>query len=318
MGVPYMVKTIFRKIYTLFHVKRAFMMWIVRRKWFKYVPDKLALKIKYQNVFYKKLNLKNPKTFTEKLQWLKLYDRKPEYTMMVDKYRVKEWVSKKIGSKYVIPTLGVWKSFAEIDFDNLPNQFVLKCTHDSGSVVLCKDKNNFDKENAAKVLGEALKENFYYRSREWPYKNVIPGIIAEKMIIDLSNNDLPDYKVMCFGGVPHFIQYHSGRNDTDNAGINNHTQDYYDAKWNKLQVYDIGLENSNKKVSPPIYLQEMLELSAQLSADIPEVRVDWYYADNQLYFGEMTFFDAGGYCKYVPESFDKELGDLVHLPPKNS
>ena len=171
-----------------------------RRNLLNWMPDKMYIEMLYKVRMGRKLNLDNPQTFNEKLQWLKLYDRKPEYTTMVDKAAVKDYVADKIGSEYIIPTLGVWEHFDDIDFDQLPNQFVLKCNHDSGGLVICKDKASLDMEAAREKIESSLKRNFYYHSREWPYKNVKPCIIAEKYMVDESGTELKDYKFYCFGG----------------------------------------------------------------------------------------------------------------------
>lgn len=273
--------------------------------WIRFLKDETYLKLMYWCRFHRKLDLKNPRTFNEKLQWLKLHDRKPEYTQMVDKYLVKQYVAERIGEEYIIPTLGVWDKFDEIDFNFLPDQFVLKCTHDSGGLVICRDKSKLDIPAAREKIEKCLKRNYYYTGREWPYKNVPPRIIAEKMMVDDSCTELKDYKVMCFGGIPKLIQVHSGRFDY-------HTQDYYDAEWNHLDIYQ-GCPLAEKLMDKPAFLEEMLALSAKLSADCVHVRVDWYYTNDQLYFGELTYYDASGFDAFEPEKYDDLLGTWVDL-----
>ena len=170
------------------------------KKLLRILPDKLYIQLQYFYHFYRFANLKNPQTFNEKLQWLKLYDRNPLYTTMVDKYKVKEYVANIIGKEYIIPTLAVYNNVEDIDFDRLPNQFVLKCNHDSGGLVICKDKSKLDKKGAIKKLSKALKNNFYYNGREWPYKNVKPCVIAEQYMEDSETEELRDYKFFCFNG----------------------------------------------------------------------------------------------------------------------
>ena len=272
------------------------------------LPDGMYLKLRYKALMGKSLNLKDPKTFNEKLQWLKLYDRKIEYVQMVDKHEVKQYVSSVIGEEYLIPTLGVWKNVDDIEIDALPPQFVLKCTHDSGSVRICRDKETFDLEEAKRYLRQKLKENLFWWGREWPYKNVEPRIIAEKYMVDESGKELNDYKVMCFGGVPKLIQIHRGR-------FGNHTQNFYDAEWNSLDILQ-GCPKSDEILEKPEFLEEMLKLSGQLSAGIPQVRVDWYFAGNQLYFGELTFFDASGFYSFEPKEWNYHIGKWIHLPKK--
>ncbi|MBQ9838694.1 MAG: glycosyl transferase [Oscillospiraceae bacterium] len=275
----------------------------------KWMPDKMYLKLRYYSLIHKKLDLKNPKTFNEKLQWMKLYNRKPEYTMMVDKYAVRDYIADQIGAEYLIPLLGAWERVEDIDFDGLPEQFVLKCNHDSASVVICKDKTEFNREAAKNKLAYCLKRNLYWWGREWPYKNVKPRIIAEKYMVDESGTELRDYKVMCFNGEPKLIQYHQGRFAEE------HTQDFYDPQWNR-QEFTQGLPLAETPEEKPVFLDEMLELSRKLSAGIPHVRVDWYYVQGQLYFGELTFFDASGFYEFEPAQWNEIVGSWITLPEK--
>lgn len=269
------------------------------------IPTKIWLSYRFKQRTGYKMDWKNPVTFNQKLQWLKVYDRKTEYTQMVDKYAVKKYVADKIGEEYIIPTLGVWDSFDEIDFETLPDQFVLKCTHDSGSVVIVRDKSKFDKEKAQKKIKRALGRNPYNVNREWPYKNVPRRIIAEKYMVDESGRELKDYKVMCFDGIPKLIQIHCGRFET-------HTQDFYDIQWCKQDIEQGSLQ-SNILMEKPIFLEQMLELSEYLSRNIPHLRVDWYYVEGQLYFGEVTFFDGAGFEMFKPEKWDYKLGEWIDL-----
>lgn len=274
-----------------------------------WMSDEDFLKRKYKAYTGKELDLVNPKLFNEKLQWLKLYYRKPEFTAMVDKYTAKDLVAAQIGVEYIIPTLGVWDSYDEINFDLLPQQFVLKCTHDCGSVIICKDKNEFDKSTTKKKLTKSLKKNFFWYGREWPYKNVVPRIMAETYMEEGSSGGLTDYKVMCFGGEPKFIQVHQNRFNGE------HRMAFYDLAWNKLELTQ-GFPLSNHVLERPAGLDLMLELSKVLSRQLPVVRVDWYYIKGRLYFGELTFFDGSGFDVFDQEDWDLRLGEYIVLPTK--
>lgn len=271
------------------------------------LPDKTYLQLRYFLTFRKPLNLKNPKTFNEKLQWLKLYDRKPEYTRMVDKHAVKAYIAETIGGQYVVPTLGVWNSFDEIDFDVLPAKFVLKCTHDSGGLVICKDKESLDKAAAKRILEASLRNNYYWDYREWPYKAVPPRIIAEQLL-DAGDGQIPnDYKVLCFQGEAKLIKLHQGR-------FEDHTLDYYDRDWNRLSGGKVRNKNAEFTAPRPQCLEEMLRLSELLAKDIPHVRVDWYWVDQKLYFGELTFYDGSGLSPFQNVQDDERLGSWIELP----
>ena len=272
------------------------------------LDDKTFLRIKYQSRTRKKLNLNNPTRFNEKLQWLKLYDRKPEYTVMVDKYAVREYIAQAVGQQYLIPLIGVWDNADEIDFDALPNQFVLKCNHNSArGLCICKDKSKLDIEKTRNSLRQGLAQDFYIIFREWPYKNVKRRIIAEQYMDD-GSGELRDYKVLCFNGEPKLVQYHQGR-------FTYHTQDFYDTQWNRLPITQ-GTPLSENALEKPVFLEEMLELSRKLAKDIPHVRVDWYYVDGQLYFGELTFFDASGFDDFEPDEWNEIIGSWITLPIK--
>lgn len=274
------------------------------------LSDKLFLKIQYYYRLNKKLNLNQPKTFNEKLQWLKLYDKNELYTKMVDKYECKEYVTNIIGKDYIIPTLGVYNSFEEINFKKLPNQFVIKCTHDSGGLVICKNKKELDINKSKKKINKSLKRNFYNYAKEWPYKNVKPRIITEKYMEDKNNNGLTDYKVMCFNGVPKMIFTCTERYDESGLKVT-----FFDNDWNKLP-FERHYPASEKIIEKPHNLKKMLELSKKLSKNIPFVRIDWYEINNKLYFGELTFFPGAGYEEFTPEEWDYKLGDMIRLPDK--
>lgn len=267
-----------------------------------YLPDKLYLKLWYRYVTGEKLNLNNPQTFNEKLQWLKLYDRNPLYTKLVDKYEVREYIKEKIGEEYLIPLLGVWNNVSEIDFESLPNQFVLKTTHDSGGVVICKDKENFNIEKAKKFLSKHLQNNFYYSGREWPYKNVKPRIIAEKYL----DFDIKDYKFMCFNGKMKCSFVCSERH-TNGLKVT-----FFDKDWNKLPFERVFPCSKDILDKPKMY-DRMLIVSEILSTNIPFVRVDFYEIDNKIYFGELTFYPGNGIEWFNPKKWDYKLGDMINL-----
>lgn len=269
--------------------------------------DEFYLKALYRLEIKKKLNLKNPVTYNEKLQWLKINFRKPELTKMVDKYESKRYVADLIGEKYIIPTLGVWNNFEDIDFDTLPNQFVLKTTHDSGGVVICKDKSAFDFKSAKRMLDKCLKQDYHLISREWPYKNIKPRVIAEKYMIEVSKEDLYDYKFFCFDGIPKALFVATERQS------GNVKFDYFDMNFNHLDFVQ-SHEHSNEEVLKPDSFDKMVELSKLLSNGLPHVRVDFYDINGEIYFGELTLFHHGGLVPFYPEEWDYQFGSWLDLP----
>lgn len=277
---------------------------------FDWMSDKAFIKMKYRAAMDKKLNLKNPKTYNEKLQWLKLYDRNPLYTKLVDKYEVKKIVADRIGDQYIIPTLGVWDRFDDIDFDALPDQFVLKCTHDSGGLVIVTDKSKLDRKAAKKKIETALAANFYKKCREWPYKNVPPRIIAEQFMIDDELGELKDYKFFCFNGEPKYLFIASDRN----KGRQEVKFDYFDIDFNRLPLRQAAHPNSTYPIERPKKYEEMVRLASQLSKGIPQVRIDMYEVNGQVYFGEYTFFHHGGMVPFIPEQYDYIWGEQIVLP----
>lgn len=274
------------------------------------LPDKLYLSIKFRTRMGYWMDWKHPKTFCEKLQWLKLYNRCPDYTIMVDKVKVKEWVSKKIGGEYVISTFGVWEEAEEVDFNSLPQKFVIKCNHNSGTgMYICKDKSKINVDEVRKGLAKGLQENYILQNREWPYKNVPRRILAEEFLEDQHKESLDDFKVMCFDGKVKLIELHEGR-FTDN-----HTQAFYDREWNMTQITQGKYGKvATKSIARPSLLEEMIKLSEILAKDIPHVRVDWYIVNNHLFFGEMTFFDGSGFEPFDRFEDDQLLGSWITLP----
>lgn len=274
-----------------------------------FIGDETYLKFFYWLVMKKKLNLKNPKTYNEKLQWLKLYDRNPLYTKLVDKYEAKKVVGEIIGEEYIIPTIGIYESFEEIDFDNLPYKFVLKCTHDSGGIVVCKDKSKLDIEHARHVLQRGLRKNYYHQNREWPYRNVHPRIIAEEYKEDSETSELRDYKFFCFDGEVKALFIAS-----DRMNKNEETKfDFFDENFNHLPFTN-GHPNAAVLPKKPKSFDLMLKLAAKLSKGIPHVRVDFYEVDGKVYFGEMTFYHWSGIVPFNPEEWDYKFGSWINLP----
>ena len=271
-------------------------------------PDKLYLSMKYRLLMRKPMNWKNPQTFNEKLQWLKLYDRKPEYTQMVDKYEAKKFVANIIGEEYIIPTLGVWDRFDDIDFAALPEKFVLKTTHDSGTVAICTDKQHFDIAATRKLFNKRLRRKYYYSHREWPYKNVKPRIIAEKYMVDESGYELKDYKFFCFDGRVEALFIASDRGSaTEETKF-----DFFDAEFNHLPFTN-GHPNAQRAIPKPVGFEKMKELAAQLSVGYPHLRVDLYDINGQIYFGELTFYHWSGFVPFVPREWDYTFGSWIHL-----
>lgn len=295
------------KLYNFITNKRLRFSYLTAMGLTHWMSDERFLKKEYYLAMGKTLNLNTPKTFNEKLQWLKLYNREPQYTMMVDKYAVKQYVANKIGSQYIIPTLGVWNHFDEIDFDELPNQFVLKCTHDSGGIVICKDKLKLDKRAAKQKLEYYLKRKYYYVHREWPYKNVKPRIIAEKYMSNDNGEDLNDYKLMCFNGQVKATFVCSDRFSEDGLKVT-----FYDTNWKRMP-FERHYPASKTDIARPNTYDEMLILAEKLAFQIPFVRVDFYEVHGRVYFGELTFFPGSGYEEFTPEEWDKKLGDWINL-----
>ena len=312
-------------------LKKAFEYFNTSDLLFLKIINKIVLNLtsddyKYLLIYYKirtgkKLNLDNPITFNEKIQWLKLYDRQHEYTQMADKHGVTEFVRQRIGNEYIIPLLGFWNKFEEINFNTLPDQFVLKCTHDSGGVIICKDKKNLDfidksgvkinindvKKNISKSMGK----NYFYKGREWVYKNIPPRIIAQQYIKNESGGLLNDYKIFTFNGKPKFIQAHF------NKSSNNLKANFYSTDW---IFQDFSIEEQNDKnhfIEKPKHLDKMLQLAESLSQGTCFLRVDIFYINDKIYFGELTFYNWGGFGKFTPDSHDKLFGLNMTLPLDN-
>lgn len=271
----------------------------------KFIPTKPYLKLVYWIKTGKKLNLKKPITFCDKLNWLKLYDLHPEYTELVDKVTVREFVSKKLGKDICFPLLGVWEHYEDIDFESLPEKFVLKCNHDSGSVKIVSDKNKMNHEELKKFFAFRLKMNPYVIGREYPYRDVLPRIFAEKYMIPDEEEDINDFKFFCFNGVPEIMFVATERN-TDCKF------DFFDMDFNHLDIHNIH-PNSSRIIKKPQKFEEMKNLARKLSEGMKFVRVDLYEINGEVYFGEFTFFHAGGFWPFTPEEYEVKFGELISI-----
>ena len=299
------------KIRTFIENPQYFITSPASKGWLNWVPDSLYLKVLYRVIMGRKLNLKNPKEYNEKLQWLKLNDRKPEYSTMVDKYEVRGYIEDLLGDKYLIPCLGIYDSVDDIDIDALPDRFVLKCTHDSGSVEICKDKSSFDIEGARHRLSQAMKRNYYATYREWPYKYVKPRIIAEGYL-EGDGGDLKDYKVMCFNGEAKIIEVHENRFVEGKV----HTQTFYDREWGIVPLTQVETVTVDRPSERPRQLEEILRLSELIAKNMYHARIDWYIEGDKIYFGEITFYDGSGFESFSTPEMERMLGDMINLPEK--
>ncbi len=272
--------------------------------------DKTYLMLYHYAITGKKLNLDNPKTYSEKCQWMKLYYQRPELTTMVDKYDVKKYVADRIGSEYVVECYGVWDKFDDIDFDKLPNQFVLKGTGSSGGLYVCKDKKKFDKSKAKEILEKDINRNYYALYREWAYKNVKPRIIAERYLDSLLKEDTIEYKITCMGGVVQTVTICTG---IAHAAYELRHNDNYSRDW-KRQNWYARYTPTGKEFKKTPEIEKLIELSEKLTQGIPQVRADWYIHNGQIYFGELTFYTWAGWPMFTPESYDYEHGKNFILP----
>ena len=285
----------------------------VARVWMKMSPwissSELYLKVLYRLKTGHKLNLEHPVTFNEKMQWLKLHSTDPLYTTLADKYEVRKFVADRIGEEYLIPLIGVYDRLEDIDFEALPNQFVMKTTHDSGSIVICKDKTSFDIEKARKKITNSLKYEYYYKGREYPYKNIKHRIVVEQYMEDKETGELTDYKFFCFNGKPEMIFVASER--FAGKGVVKFT--YFDMDYNVLPIHSSGHDNS-KTLAKPDCFDEMVKVLNKLCLDLPFIRIDLYAINHKVYFGEYTFFHDGGIVNLEPDEWNYKLGEKIHLP----
>ncbi len=305
-----MKRPLYNAVRSLFHKPRHFVSALCFRLSFLF-PDELYLKMIHRLELGRKLDLKNPKTYNDKLQWLKLYCHRPEFTMMADKVAVKPFVAERIGAEYVAPLIGVWDRVGDIEWDRLPQKFVLKTNHDGGNfgVVICKDKDTFDRAKAEKRLKASLRRNTYLLGREWPYKNIPRKVFAEEYIEDQGHEELLDYKFYCFDGKVRIVFIASGRQTGKEVCI-----DYYDTDGNHIDGLCQSHPNAPVPPAKPIHFDLMKSLAENLSEGIPHVRVDFYEANGSVYFSELTFFPYGGWAAFHPEKYDTILGDYLKLP----
>lgn len=282
---------------------------ILKTRIFNFIPDKLFLEVYYKLITGKKLDLENPVSYNEKLQWLKIYDRKNIYTIMVDKYEAKQYVANIIGKEYIIPTIGVYNKFEEIDFNKLPNRFVIKCTHDSGGLVIVKDKKTIDINLIRRKINKCLRKNYYNSSKEWPYKNVKPRIIIEKYMEDNNNISMRDYKFFCFNGVPKLMYLSEGLEDHSTARMS-----FYDMNFDISDCKRADYKQLEYVPKKPKTFEKMKEFASLLSHNIPHLRVDFYEINGKLYFGELTFFTCSGFIPFEKEKWNKKLGEWIKIP----
>ena len=270
----------------------------------RFIPDRAFLKLEYRFLTGKKLNLDNPVTYNEKLQYLKLYDRKPVYTVMSDKIAMRDYVASHIGEGHTVPLYGVWDRVEDVDFDSLPDSFVIKCNHDSKGLAICRSKKDFDREEAVKLLCKSFKRNHFWVAREWPYKDIKPRVFAEEYL-----EKKTEYKVFCFSGEPrifYIADYSTGRL----------RENFYDMEFNFLEELSFGYEKIDTKPEKPSCLDEMIKYCRALSQDSPQLRVDFYDTGDRLYIGELTFFNDAGFPPVKPDEWAKRLGSWISLPDR--
>lgn len=288
-------------------------LWLAYHGFYNNLSDEEFLKRKFKARLGYTLNLDNPKTYNEKIQWLKIHDRRPIYNTMVDKYEVKKYVASIIGEEYIIPTIGVWDKYEDIEFDTLPDQFVLKCTHDSGGLVIVPDKHKLDLKIAKRKITKCLKNNYYFVGREWPYKDIKPRIIAEKYLTEESKNTsygetspLKDYKIYTFNGVARLCMINQDRKVHTRADYFDRNYKWLDFKW--------GYDHAEVPPPKPRNYELMYELAEKLAVDSTELRVDFYEVNGRVFFGELTFFDGSGFDRIEPIEWDYKLGSMIKLP----
>ena len=284
----------------------------------KWVPDRTHLCLTYRAKLGSWPDLDSPETFTEKMQWLKLHDRNPAYTTMVDKYCAKDFIASRVGPEYIVKSLAVWSSADDIDPSGLPEKFVLKTNHDCGGVLICTDKDCFDLDDAKAFFRRHLKRNYFYGCREWPYKNVKPVVFAEEFLESEGDNahdeddnweGIDEFDFFCFDGEPRLISYcHGDKNDSEKR-----YNDFYDTEWNLLPL-TMGYASSEETIPAPKQLSEMLELSRKLSEGVPFLRVDLFICKGQVLVGELTFYPWGGFMPFGPAETEGTLGEMVSLP----
>ena len=279
------------------------------QKW----DDEKYIRSMYKIKVGKELNLDAPKTYTEKLQWLKLYDHRPEYTLLQDKYRVREYVAATIGDEYLIPLLGAWEDANDIDFNQLPDHFVLKCNHDCASVIICRDKSSFDIEQAKTKLNKCLGINYYSAGREWAYKDIKRKIIAEKYMQNGKETTLTDYKFFCFSGKAKMVLLASGE-----AHTNERRLDYFDMEFNPLPIKRGYMKESGRIYEKPEQFDQLIPLAEKLAQDFPFIRVDFYIVNKHPYFGEVALYPGSGFSEFSPCEWEERIGSWISLPQKQT
>lgn len=274
------------------------------------IPKRLYLKLLFRLMVGYKLHLNNPRTFNEKIQWLKLHDKNSLYPIIVDKLSVKQYITQVLGSDYVFDTIGEWEKPEEINFTSLPNRFVLKTTHGGGNcgVIICKDKSRFNKQLAVKLLNASLIQDIGGKFLEWPYSKVRPRILAEPYMEQSDGSELIDYKVHCFNGIPRFILVCAGRNSKEGM-----TEDFYDIDWNRMNCARVKHPNSNFEIEKPSCLSAMLQIASQISRTFPFLRVDFYIINQQLFIGELTLYPASGFSPFIPSKMDYIFGEWLNI-----
>lgn len=307
-----LIKTIIRKATTLLRQPKLIILKILHTKAARLIPDKTFVKLSYWSHFGKWLNLNNPITFNQKLQWLKLNHKEPNYCTYADKYAVRNYIKEIIGERYLVPIIGVYDSVDDIEWDILPEKYVLKCTNASGRNIICLDKLALDIDCTKNKLQKWMKDNFFWHGREWVYKTIKPRIIAEQYLEDTTYNELIDYKFMCFNGEPKCLFLCLDRHSNENLKV-----DFYDMDW-KSMPFERHYNKSSRQIPKPICYDEMVLLARKLSKGIPFVRVDFYEVNGQVYFGELTFFPGNGMEEFRPEYYDELLGGWIALPDKTN
>ncbi|MBR3019801.1 MAG: glycosyl transferase [Clostridia bacterium] len=275
----------------------------------KGMDDEAYIKKMYSLMVGKELNLDHPETYTEKLQWLKLHDRRPEYTMMQDKYAIRDYIKKTIGEEYLIPLLGVWDRAEDIDFDNLPNEFVIKCNHDCASVSICRDKKKYDQEAARKKLKACLEKDYYLEGREWAYKDIKRKIIAEKYMHNGDEKVLSDYKFFCFSGKARMVLVASGEAHSSERRLV-----FYDTDYHYLPIQRGDTPEPESKSEKPDGFDQLIPLAEKLAGNIPFIRVDFYLVEGHPYFGEIAFYPSGGFAAFKPDEWERKIGSWIKLP----
>ena len=273
----------------------------------RFIPDHKMVKLQYKFKLGKEPNLKNPQSYSEKIQWYKLYYHIPLMTKCADKIKVREYVKNKIGEKYLIPLIGIYESVEEIPWNELPIQFVLKCNHASGTNIICANKERLDIQASKKKLKKWMNTNYFWFAREWAYKEILPRIVCEKYMVDESGVELKDYKIFCFYGEPKLIQVDFNR-------FQNHTRNIYDINWNYVEASMKYPNNPNINIHKPNNLEEILKLSTILSKIFPHARVDFYDISGEIFFGEITFYHEAGYALFCPQALENQMGEWFVLP----